>query len=235
MNFDKECSEEIEAMQEDETFQKTSVAWQLMANEHKYSYHFKWMGLPFIQMPQDIVAIQEVIWEEKPDFVIETGVARGGGVVFYASLLEAMGHGYVIGIDIDIREQNRLAIEAHQLFKRIILLEGSSTNEVIVESVKGLCEGYLGEKVVVILDSLHTHAHVLKELELYSKIADYIIVLDTIIEFMPEFPDRPWGKGNNPYTAVQTFLKNNDEFEVDERYEKLMISTAPSGYLKRVK
>ena len=234
MNFDKECSEEIEAMQEDETFQKTSVAWQLMANKHKYSYHFKWMGLPFIQMPQDIVAIQEVIWEEKPDFVIETGVARGGGVVFYASLLEAMGHGKVIGIDIDIREHNRLAIEAHPMFKRIILLEGSSTNEVIVESVKGLCED---KKVVVILDSLHTHAHVLQELARYSRIASYIIVLDTIIEFMPEgsFPDRPWGKGNNPYTAVQTFLKNNDEFEVDERYEKLMISTAPSGYLKRIK
>ena len=232
MNFDKECADEIKAMQLDEGFLKASIEWQLMASKHKYTYHFKWMGMPFIQIPQDMIAIQEVIWDEEPDFVIETGVARGGGVVFYASILEAMGRGYVVGIDVDIRKHNRDAIQEHPMSKRILLIEGSSTDPLILKAIYNIVDN---KKVVVILDSLHTHEHVLRELKMYSPLASYAVVLDTIIECMPEFVDRPWGPGDNPFTAVKSFLEANDEFEIDPRHEKLMLTTALSGYLKRVK
>jgi cephalosporin hydroxylase len=206
--------------------------------KEKYSYNFEWLGRPIIQFPQDMIGIQEVIWRVKPDYVIETGVAHGGGLIFYASILEAMGHGEVIGIDIDIRAHNLEAIAKHRMSKRITLYEGSSTNPELFKRVSKK----VGKKstVMVILDSNHTHAHVYDELLMYSDLVSkgsYLIVLDTIIQFMPpgSFPDRPWDYNDNPWTAVQFFLGQTDLFEVDEKLEKeLMITTAPGGYLRRI-
>jgi cephalosporin hydroxylase len=184
--------------------------------------------------------MQEIIWEVQPDLIIETGVAHGGSIIFSASMLELIGNdGQVIGIDIDIRAHNRTEIEQHKLFKRITLLEGSSTDKTIVEKVYKIAKNK--NKIMVILDSNHTHDHVLQELNLYANlttVGSYCLVFDTIIEDMPDgsFPDRPWGKGNNPKTAVWEFLKANDNFEIDKTIEnKLLITVAPSGYLKRTK
>lgn len=206
--------------------------------KYEYSYHFKWLGRPIIQFPQDIIAVQEVIWRVKPDLIIETGVARGGSLILSASILELIGgQGKVIGIDIDIREHNRAAIEQHPLSRRIDMLEGSSTD---VDMVAAVAKEAHGKRVLVLLDSNHTHEHVFAELELYSpfvKSGSYIIVFDTIIEDMPEdfFPDRPWGKGDNPKTAVREFLKRNNRFTVDSAIEdKLLITVAPGGYLRCV-
>ncbi len=205
-----------------------------------YSYNFNWMGLPIIQYPQDIVALQEIIWETKPDLIIETGVARGGSLLLFASLLEMInGNGTVIGIDIDIRKHNRKKIVEHPLSHRIRLLESSSIEKSTIEAIKRLSEGK--KKIMVSLDSNHTHAHVLKELELYSPFVSkgcYCVVFDTVIEEMASgsFPDRPWDKGNNPRTAVEQFLKSNNNFAVDTEIEqKLLITAAPAGYLIRLK
>lgn len=207
---------------------------------YNYSYNFSWLGRRIIQYPQDIVAIQEIIWQVKPDLIIETGVAHGGSLVLSASLLELLGGaGEVVGIDIDIRAHNQLALEQHPMFKRIRLLQGSSTDGKIVSAVKEIAAGK--QNILVILDSNHTHVHVLQELELYAPLVTkggYLIVFDTAIEDMPDdfFPDRPWGKGNNPKTAVWQFLKTNDRFVVDKEIEnKLLLTVAPDGYLKCVK
>jgi cephalosporin hydroxylase len=183
--------------------------------------------------------MQEIIWKIKPDLIIETGIAHGGSLIFYASMLELLGgNGQVVGIDIDIRKHNRVEIEKHPMFKRITMIEGSSTEEKIVEEVRRLAEG---KKVLVCLDSNHTHEHVLCELELYAplvSVGNYCVVFDTIIEDMPagSFSDRPWDKGKNPKTAVYEFLKNNDYFEIDKNIEnKLLITVAPDGYLRRIK
>jgi cephalosporin hydroxylase len=203
-----------------------------------YSYNFDWFGRPIIQYPQDIVAMQELIWDIKPDLIIETGIARGGSLTLYASILEAIGHGEVLGIDIDIREHNREKIEKHPLAKRITMLEGSSVSEEIIKQVESQAKGK--DKILVILDSNHTHEHVLKELELYHKFVtkgSYLVVFDTIIEYMSSdfFQNRPWGVGNNPMTAVDEFLKTSKDFEIDESIDnKLLISVAPRGYLKRI-
>jgi cephalosporin hydroxylase len=203
----------------------------------KYSYNFTWMGRPYIQMPQDMIAIQEILWKVKPDFVIETGIAHGGGLVFCASILEAIGHGYVFGIDIDIREHNRVEIEAHRLNKRIIMHEGSSTDMMVYSSIfQSIGQG---KKVVVILDSDHTYQHVLKELNIYKDIVSvgsYLICLDTVIQFLPvgSFPDREWEVNANPWTAVQDFLETNKNFVNDEEIEKrLLITSAPGGWLRK--
>lgn len=216
-----------------------SLKWMTMVNPLEYSYHFSWMGRPVIQYPQDIVAMQELLWQVKPDLVIETGIAHGGSLIFYASILELIGKGEVLGIDIDIREHNRKEIEVHPMFKRISMIEGSSVCEAVVEQVGKAVKGK--ETVMVVLDSNHTHEHVLKELEAYHRFVtkgSYLVVFDTIIEDMPadSFPDRPWGKGNNPKTAVLEFLKGHDEFIIDRYIEdKLLITVAPGGYLKRIK
>jgi cephalosporin hydroxylase len=203
----------------------------------EYSYHFSWLGLPIIQFPQDVLAIQELVWNAKPDLIVETGVARGGSLILYASLLELLGNdGQVIGIDIDIREHNREAIEQHSMSRRIKLLEGSSVSDEIVDEVFRHAES--AKRVMVILDSNHTHNHALKELQCFSPLVDkgsYLIVLDTIIEDMPaDFSDdRPWGPGNNPKTAVHEFLKTNHRFEIDRSIQdKLQITVGPDGYLK---
>lgn len=213
--------------------------------EYKYSYNFSWMGRPIIQFPQDIIAMQELIWSIQPDLIIETGIAHGGSLIFSASMLElnaACGGAQdaeVLGIDIDIRKHNKEAIEAHPMFKRISMIQGSSIDPEIIAQVKAKAEGK--QRILVCLDSNHTHEHVLAELEAYApltSVGSYCVVFDTIVEDMPAemFPDRPWGPGDNPKTAVWEYLKSHPEFEIDKQIDhKLLISVAPDGYLKRVR
>ncbi len=238
--FRQECLERIKANEKNDTFISAARAFVKESILPKYSYNFFWLGRPIIQFPQDIIAAQEIIWEVKPDLIIETGIAHGGSLIFYASILELLeGDGRVLGIDIDIREHNRVEIEKHPMFKRIDMLEGSSIDEKIAKQVYDFAKDK--KKILVVLDSMHIHDHVLKELKLYSPLVtkgSYLVVFDTIIEDMPEdfFPDRPWGKGNNPKTAVWEFLKANNRFEIDKEIEnKLLITVAPDGYLKCVK
>ena len=184
--------------------------------------------------------MQEIIWRIKPDLIIETGIAHGGSLVFYASMLELIGgDGQVLGVDIDIREHNRVEVEKHSMFKRIEMIQGSSTDKEVVKQVYDFARDK--KQVLVTLDSNHMHGHVLQELELYSPLVtkgSYLVIFDTIVEDLPEdfFPDRSWGKGNNPKTAVREFLKTNDRFVADQEVEhKLLITVAPDGYLKCVK
>lgn len=240
--FEKRNEEFIKLMNADNQLRELSLSWFAHTLKYEYSYHFRWLGRPIIQYPSDIIAIQEIIWRAKPDLVIETGIARGGSLIFYASMLELIGFGEVLGIDIDLREQNKVEIEKHPIHNRITMMEGSSVDNNIVEKVHEFAKGK--KNIIVILDSNHTHNHVLKEMCLYSdlvKMGGYMIVFDTIIEEMPEnfYTDvinRPWGKGNNPKTAVEEFLQKNERFEVDTDIEKkLLISSAPGGYLKCIK
>jgi len=230
----------IEAMAADTELAKLSHAFFLKTCEHRYSYNFSWLGRPVIQYPQDLIAVQEVIWSVKPDLIVETGIAHGGSLVFYASLLELIGGpGNVIGIDNDIRAHNRTAIEGHPLSARINMVQGSSVDDAVARSVAEVARDK--QRVLVILDSNHTHAHVLRELDLYSPLVragSYVIVFDTAIERMPAnaFANRAWGLGNNPHTAVQEFLSRNDRFAVDSAIDdKLLVSAAPGGYLRCVK
>ena len=211
----------------------------------KYTYNFSWLGRPIIQYPQDIVAMQELIWKVKPDLIIETGIAHGGSLIFTASmltLLEACGeieNGRVLGIDIDIREHNKKAIQDHPMSKKITMFEGSSISVEMIKKVNDFAKK--GKRIMVILDSNHTHDHVLAELEAYANLVSkdsYCIIFDTVIEDMPDnsFPNRPWGKGNNPKTAIWKYLKTHSEFEIDESIQnKQLITVAPDGYLKRIK
>lgn len=225
----------------------------------KYSYNFSALGRPIIQYPQDMIAIQEIIWKIKPDLIIETGIAHGGSLIMSASILalldmcdaiEKKNSGRVIfnpekskrkvlGIDIDIRSHNRKAIESHPMASRIQMIEGSSIDPLIIESVKKISKNY--KSIMVLLDSNHTHEHVYKELKAYAKlvsIGSYCVVFDTVIEDVPNamFLDRPWGIGNNPKTAVQEYLKSHPEFKIDKQIQnKLLITVAPDGYLKRIK
>lgn len=207
-----------------------------------YSYNFDWLGVPIIQIPQDIIAIQEIIWKIKPDLIVETGIARGGSILFYASILKLVGNrGIVLGIDVDIRAHNRKTIEEHPVYdsKFIKLIEASSVSAEAVDTVRKFAEQ--AKKILVILDSNHTHEHVLKELELYSPFVStesYLIVLDTIIDQLPAeiIGSRPWGHGNSPKSAVDQFLSKNHNFQIDRDIDaKLLISVGPAGYLKRIR
>jgi len=239
--FKKEKIENIAIQGRDTNVVELASEFLQKLNCLKYSYNFSWMGRPIIQYPQDMIAMQEIIWEVQPDLIIETGVAHGGSIVFYASLLELIGKdGLVIGIDIDIRKHNRELIEKHSMYKRICLIEGSSVSSKTLEQVKKITSSK--KKVMVCLDSNHTHDHVLEELSLYSpyvSIGSYCVVFDTVIEDMPidyNWGTRQWGRGNNPKTAVWEFLKKHPEFEIDKSIQnKLLITVAPDGYLKRVK
>ena len=237
--FWMERSDDIKKLGEDTSLRNLGVDFMVKTAKYKYSYNFSWLGRPIIQYPQDIIAMQEILWQVQPDLVIETGIAHGGSLIFYASILELIGRGEVLGIDIDIRKHNRKAIESHPMFRRISMIEGSSICEEVLEQVKKAVEGK--NAVLVSLDSNHTHNHVFKELELYCPFVtkgSYLVAFDTIIEDMPEgfFPDRPWGKGNNPKTAVREFLKTHSEFIIDKDIEhKLLITVAPNGYLKRIR
>lgn len=237
--FERERAERIEGYKSDEGLKQSGDQFVQETVRAQYSYNFSWMGRPIIQYPQDMVAMQELIWDIKPALIIETGVAHGGSLIFYASLLELIGDGEVIGIDIDIRAHNRKAIEDHPMSKRIKLIQGSSTDEDIVAQVQALAAGK--GPVMVLLDSNHTHDHVLAELEMYSSMVtkdSYLVVFDTVVEDLSpnSYPDRPWGPGNNPKSAVHAFMKGTDRFVIDDDIDaKLLVSVAPSGYLRCVK
>jgi cephalosporin hydroxylase len=238
-DFKEQVLKNIEAQSRDKELQKASFDWFVKSSKYNYCYGFTWLGLPMIQCPQDFIGLQEIIWCIKPDLIIETGVARGGSTVFFASMLELLGgDGIVLSIDIDIREHNRKAIESHPMFKRIRLLEGSSVDRDISEKARQFAEGH--KCVMVCLDSHHTHEHVLAELGYYATLVtpgSYCIVFDTGIEDFPEemYADRPWGKGNNPKTAVLKFLETNRDFELDRQIEnKLLITGARDGFLRRL-
>ena len=238
--FEEEKQNNIIGLQSDSSMKQLGISFMEKTSKYKYSYNFTWLGRPIIQFPQDIIAMQEIVWRVKPDLIIETGIAHGGSLIFYASILELISEGgEVLGIDIDIREHNRAEIEKHKMFKRIKMMQGSSTDSEVVKRVYGFVKDK--KKVLTVLDSNHTHEHVLKELKLYSPLVtkgSYIVVFDTAIEDMPEefFSDRPWGKGNNPRTAVREFLSSNDRFIIDRDVgDKLLITVASDGFLKCIK
>lgn len=235
--FEEQCQAEIVEQGQNPKLKELARDFYNESAKHKYTYHFSWMGRPIIQLPQDMMAMQELIWRIKPDLVIECGIAHGGSILYYASLLELQGHGEVVGIDRDIRAHNREAIEAHPMFKRVSMIEGSSLDPAVAEQVRAAAAG---KKVIVVLDSNHTHEHVLEELRLYAPLVSldsYCVVMDTVVENMPEdaFPDRPWGKGDNPRTAVWAFLEESSDFVIDsEMHNKLLITVAEDGYLRRI-
>lgn len=253
-NFQQEVQENIKSLGEDLDLQALSRVWVREISPHKWAYNFSWLGRPAIQFPNDAWAIQELIWQIRPDLIIETGIAHGGSLIFSASMLalldmcDAIESGAtlnpkeskrkVLGIDIDIRSHNRAAIEAHPMASRIQMIQGSSIAPEIIEQVRQVARGY--QRILICLDSNHTHDHVLAELEAYaplSSVGSYCVVMDTLVEDMPKkmFPDRPWGPGDNPKTAVWEYLKNHPEFEIDKSIQhKLLITVAPDGYLKRV-
>ncbi|WCH22654.1 cephalosporin hydroxylase family protein [Aeromonas salmonicida] len=256
VEFKMQVAENIQRLEQDYGLFDTSLHWMLeVARVGSYTYNFQWMGRPIIQYPQDIIAMQEIIWQVRPDLIIETGIAHGGSLVFSASMLaqldmcDAIETGQmidprvsrrkVIGIDIDIRSHNREVIDAHPMRSRIEMIEGSSIASEVVEKVKALSRSY--ERILVCLDSNHTHEHVLAELEAYAPLVSkgsYCIVFDSVIEHMPdEFcQGRPWGKGNNPKTAVWQYLNEHDQFVIDTAIPaKLQITVAPDGFLKRIK
>jgi cephalosporin hydroxylase len=239
--FFGERREDIGKMSRDEDLKRKSLEWMIASDKYKYSYNFTWLGRPIIKYPSDIVATQEIIWSVRPDLIIETGIAHGGSLILSASMLELLGGDRrVIGIDIDVRAHNRREIEAHPMFKRITMVEGSSVAPDIVAKVRELSAGY--RTVMVFLDSLHTHDHVAAELKMYAPmvtIGSYLVLPDTFIEMFPKgyyAASRPWDVGNNPMTALREFMKSSNDFEVDrELNEKLMITEAFDGYLRRVK
>lgn len=235
--FNKEKKENIKNLGAPE-YKALGLKFAKATSAHNYSYNFSWMGRPIIQFPQDMVAMQEIIWAMQPDLIIETGIAHGGSLIYYASILELIGKGEVLGVDIEIRPHNKEAIEKHRMFERISMIEGSSTAQETIAQVKECAEGK--ERVMVCLDSNHTHAHVLEELRLYAPFVSrggYLVVFDTIVEDVGDelFMDRPWSSGNSPKSAVKEFLRENSEFVVDEEIEnKLVLTVCPGGYLKRL-
>jgi cephalosporin hydroxylase len=265
--FQAEVRRNIEGLSRDLDLQALSRMWIRDISPHKWSYNFSWLGRPAIQFPNDAWAMQEIIWSVRPDLIIETGIAHGGSLIFSASMLalldmcDAVATGEkldprvpkrkVLGVDIDIRAHNRAAIEAHPMSCRIDMIQGSSISRDVIEQVHRHAENF--ERLLICLDSNHTHEHVLAELEAYApltSIGSYCCVFDTIIEDMPAdmFQNRPWGRGDNPKTAVWEYLRrlkeegrrahddNPLDFEIDRTIEnKLLITVAPDGFLKRAK
>ena len=252
--FQQQKFDRIAAFGADQALREQSMSWVRESMQRMYVYNFDWMGRPIIQYPQDMVGMQELIWSVKPDLIIETGIAHGGSLVLSASMLalldmcDAIESGEmidprvsgrkVLGVDIDIRQHNRAAIEAHPMASRIEMIQGSSIDAAVVEQVRAFAKDY--SKIMVCLDSNHTHDHVVAELEAYASltsVGSYCVVFDTFVEDMPEgfFLDRPWNCGNNPKTAVWKFLEANPGFEIDKSVQdKLLITVAPDGYLKRI-
>lgn len=237
--YKNDCKSRIELQGKNDKVLQASKKFAEETIRSGYSYNFTWMGRPIIQYPQDMIAMQEIIWDIKPDLIIETGIAHGGSLIYYASILELIGKGEVLGIDIDIRDHNRNEIENHPMFKRISMIQGSSIDLDIIEQVKSYAKDK--KTVMVCLDSNHTHDHVLDELKLYSQfvtVGSYLVAFDTIVEDLPKdiYSDRSWDVGNNPKTAVHQFLKENDDFIINKEIDnKLLVSVAPEGYLLRVK
>lgn len=242
--FEVEREARIEQLGKDVAFQAQSRNWLEQSIRRQYVYNFSWLGRPIIQNPIDMVAMQELIWTVQPDLIIETGIAHGGSIIYSASLLElnaACGgnpDAKVLGIDIDIRQHNKEAILQHPMSRRIQMLEGSSVAPEIVQQVHAIAKGK--QKVLVFLDSNHTHEHVLAELQVYAPLVtadSYCVVFDTFVEDVPAdvFDDRPWHPGNSPKTAVYEYLKTHPEFVIDKSMNnKLQITVAPDGFLKRV-
>ena len=252
-NIQKEVAERIANIETNTILREAAAAFMCASITPKYSYNFSWQGRPIIQYPQDMVAMQELIWLIKPDLIIETGIAHGGSLVFSASLMALLdmvdaiesevsidpskSKRKVLGIDIDIRTHNKVAIEAHPMASRIQMIEGSSISPEVIDHVKQIAKNY--QRILVCLDSNHTHEHVLAELAAYAPLTSagsYCVVFDTLIEDMPTnaYPDRPWGHGNNPKTAVWEYLKMNPEFEIDHSIQnKLLITVAPDGFLRK--
>lgn len=235
--FKRDCEAEVAAMKADQDLMALSRMWARAVGPYKYPYHFTWMGRPIIQVPQDILAMQELIWRIRPRAIVETGVAHGGSAIFHASMMElCQTDGIVVGVDIDIRAHNRAAIMDHPMAKRIRLVEGSSIDPAVVTEVKALVKGR--GPVIVALDSNHTKDHVLAELRAYAPLVgkgSYLVVYDTLIEDLPDsfFPDRPWKKGNGPKSAVEQFLTEDKRFVVDDDIDaKLLITVAPRGWLR---
>lgn len=227
------------AMADDPEVQTLDRDLVVASDRRDYSYMWHWLGLPIIQMPTDIVATQEIIWRERPDVIIETGIARGGSVILHCSIFQLIGAGRVIAVDIDIRPHNRAAIEEHPLAGRATLVEGSSIDPETVASIQDQLTST--DRVMVVLDSNHTHDHVLSELRLYAPLVtagQFLVVADTLVEDMPlqEHRARPWGPGNNPKTAVEQFLAEQPGlFEVDDfTNDKLLMSSSRGGYLRRL-
>jgi cephalosporin hydroxylase len=253
--FEKEVFDRTKSYQDNADLIKTARLFQLESVYAKYSYNFHSLGRPIIQYPQDIVAIQEIIWKVRPDLIIETGIAHGGSLIMSASMLalldicDAQEKGLVfnsreskrkvLGIDIDIRSENRIAIEKHPMSSRIQMIEGSSIESKIIKQVEKVANNY--KCVMVLLDSNHTHDHVLTELNSYAplvSLGSYCVVFDTIIEDLPKnvISVRPWGPGNSPKTAIAKYLRKHPEFQIDKNIQnKLLITVAPDGYLKKIK
>lgn len=254
-DFEKEVAARIDAASVNKALQAATREFLLTTIEARYSYNFAWQGRPIIQYPQDMVAMQELIWQVKPDLIIETGIAHGGSLIFSASMLAQLdlcdviesgekldprvSKRKVLGLDIDIRAHNRAAIESHPMASRIQMIQGSSIAPEIVAQVKAIAANY--QRILVCLDSNHTHDHVLAELEAYAplvSVGSYCVVFDSVVEDMPKEMsfDRPWGPGNNPKTAVWRYLETHKEFEIDRTVQdKLLVTVAPDGYLKRTR
>nr|WP_043748863.1 cephalosporin hydroxylase family protein [Imhoffiella purpurea] len=252
--FEQEVVSRVKANKENRPLLDAGRDFLRASTVPKYCYNYFWLGRPIIQYPQDMVAVQELIWSVKPDLIIETGIAHGGSLILSASLLALLDYAEavetggvldpafpkrkVLGIDIDIREHNRNAIEAHPMSSRIMMIQGSSIEKDIIDQVREIASEY--SRILVCLDSMHTHDHVLAELDAYApltSVGSYCIVFDTIIEDFSSdmYPDRPWGPGNSPKSAVREYLARNSEFVIDDAIEnKLVITVASGGYLKRV-
>ena len=247
MDHAERVKKNVRNLIENKVFAELSKEWFEQSIKAEYSYNFEWLGRPLIQYPTDLVGMQEIFFKTKPDLVIETGIAHGGSLVFSASMMALLdicdgvskmeSARHVIGVDIEIKPHNRKAIEEHPLFSRITLLEGSSVDQSLFSELSDIAKNY--KRIMVILDSNHTHDHVLEELRMYSKlvsVGNYCIVMDTVIETSPiaALADRPWTVGNNPMTAVKQFLAEESNFDVDKQIEhKLGITVAPNGWLRR--
>jgi len=208
----------------------TRSGWQ-----RRISYEPTWLGIPIIQTPEDMVMMQELIWKVRPDVVIECGVAHGGALVMYASILDLIGKGHVIGVDVEIRKYNRLALQSHPMSKRFTLVEGSSVDEATLQQVRDLI--HPDDTVLVALDSNHTAEHVARELEMYAPLVtpdSYMVVFDGVMQVLTDAPggSPTWDK-DNPWHAIQSFLESNEEFEIDPYYNRLKVTHCPGGFLKR--
>ncbi|MCM2678953.1 cephalosporin hydroxylase family protein [Echinimonas agarilytica] len=238
IQFHEEKKQRIAGYRKDAEWQELNKKWVKKAFDHQYMYNFSWMGRPVIQMPADFWAMHELIWEIKPSVIIECGIAHGGALIFYASQLEMLGKGKAIGVDIEIRPHNREAIESHEMFKRIDLVEGSSVADSTVAQVKQLMANETGP-VMVCLDSMHTEEHVIAELNAYAELVtsgSYLVVFDTVVEELPKgyFDNRPWDVGNSPMTAVNKWLTTRTDFVRSDYDDKLVATACNGGFLKKI-
>ncbi len=251
--FKKERDASLLDFRNDAGFQNLSQDWLRESMQRRYVYNFDWMGRPIIQYPQDMVALQEIVWGTKPDVILETGIAHGGSLILSASLLAMLDYAdavergelldpakpkrRVVGIDIDIRAHNRAAMESHPMASRITMIEGSSTAQETIDRAKEAVGD--AKRVMVCLDSMHTHDHVVAELDAYATLVTpgcYCLVLDSFVEDMPQgfFKDRPWDVGNNPKTALHSWLQDHPDFTIDrDMATKLQVTVAPDGFLRR--